>query len=125
MRGFVPEELSVRAQVFDRLYRVIESYGCARYDGPLLEPLEPHESESSQEIVSEQTHQLVDRGGRALALRLKTTLNVSRIIAGHAGELRIPIRCCPHVNCFRYERPQRGRVREHWQIDVDIFGADS
>jgi histidyl-tRNA synthetase len=124
-RDFLPEEMSVRSQVFDTLYQVLELYGYLRYDGPTLEPLEIYEAKSSEEIVRDQLFRLVDRGGRELAIRPEMTPSVARIIAGNLKSLRLPIRWYTHVNCHRYERPQRGRVREHWQINADIFGTDS
>lgn len=124
-RDFLPAEMSVRTQVFQRLYDVIERYGYLRYDGPILEPVEIYEAKSSQEIVQQQLYTLTDRGDRRLALRPEMTPSVARIIAGNAGKLQFPVRWYSHPNCHRYERPQRGRVREHWQINVDVFGSDS
>jgi histidyl-tRNA synthetase len=124
-RDFLPAEMSVRTQVFQRLYEVIERYGYLRYDGPVLEPVEIYEAKSSREIVEQQLYTLTDRGERRLALRPEMTPSVARIIAGNAGKLPFPVRWYSHPNCHRYERPQRGRVREHWQINVDVFGSDS
>lgn len=124
-RDFLPAEMSVRTQVFHRLYKVIERYGYQRYDGPILEPVEIYEAKSSREIVEQQLYVLTDRGDRRLALRPEMTPSVARIIAGNAGRLQFPVRWYSHPNCHRYERPQRGRVREHWQINVDVFGSDS
>jgi histidyl-tRNA synthetase len=124
-RDFLPAEMSVRTQVFQRLYDVIERYGYQRYDGPILEPVEIYEAKSSREIVEQQLYTLTDRGERRLALRPEMTPSVARMIAGNAGKLQFPVRWYSHPNCHRYERPQRGRVREHWQINVDVFGSDS
>ena len=124
-RDFLPQEMSVRTQVFQQLYDVIERYGYQRYDGPILEPVEIYEAKSSREIVEQQLYTLTDRGERRLALRPEMTPSVARMIAGNAGRLQFPVRWYSHPNCHRYERPQRGRVREHWQINVDVFGSDS
>jgi histidyl-tRNA synthetase len=124
-RDFLPPEMSVRTQVFDHLYEVIERYGFLRYDGPVLESAEIYEAKSGQEIADQQLYTLTDRGGRRLALRPEMTPSVARMIAGNAGSLQFPVRWYSHPNCHRYERPQRGRVREHWQINVDIFGSES
>ncbi|MEN3360412.1 MAG: histidyl-tRNA synthetase [Mycobacteriales bacterium] len=124
-RDFLPDEMSVRQQVFHRLYEVVERYGYVRYDGPILESAEIYEAKSGREIAEQQLYSLTDRADRRLALRPEMTPSVARIIAGHAAELQFPVRWYCHVNCHRYERPQRGRVREHWQINVDIFGSDS
>ncbi|GAA0731337.1 histidine--tRNA ligase [Dactylosporangium roseum] len=124
-RDFLPAEMSVRTQVFHRLYEVIERYGFVRYDGPILESAEIYEAKSGQEIADLQLYTLTDRGGRRLALRPEMTPSVARMIAANANTLQFPVRWYCHVNCHRYERPQRGRVREHWQINVDTFGSDS
>lgn len=124
-RDFLPADYSVREQVFHRLYQVIESFGYQRYDGPILESAEIYEAKSGRELADQQLYTLTDRGGRRLALRPEMTPSVARMIAGHAGELTFPARWYTNVNCHRYERPQRGRLREHWQINVDIFGTES
>lgn len=124
-RDFLPGEMSIRQQVFHRLYQVIETFGYERYDGPQLEPVEMYEAKSSQEIVEQQLYTLTDQSGRRLALRPEMTPTVARMIAGNLGSLSFPVRWYSHPNCHRYERPQRGRVREHWQINVDLFGSDS
>jgi histidyl-tRNA synthetase len=117
--------MSVRTQIFNRLYEVVERYGFLRYDGPVLEAAEIYEAKSGAEIADQQLYTLTDRGGRRLALRPEMTPSVARMIAGNAGKLQFPVRWYTNVNCHRYERPQRGRVREHWQINADIFGSTS
>lgn len=124
-RDFLPPDMSVRTQVFGTLYEVLERYGFLRYDGPVLESAEIYEAKSGQEIADQQLYTLTDRGGRRLALRPEMTPSVARMIAGNAGSLQFPVRWYSHPNCHRYERPQRGRVREHWQINADIFGSES
>jgi histidyl-tRNA synthetase len=117
--------MAVRQAVFAKLYRVVETYGFQRYDGPLLEAAEIYEAKSGREIADQQLYTLTDRSGRRLALRPEMTPSVARIVARYAGQLDFPLRWYSHVNCHRYERPQRGRVREHWQINCDIFGTES
>lgn len=124
-RDFLPPEMSVRTQVFGHLYDVLERFGYLRYDGPILESAEVYERKSGEEIADQQLYTLTDRGGRRLALRPEMTPSVARMIAGNAGKLQFPVRWYSHPNCHRYERPQRGRVREHWQINADIFGSES
>ncbi|MEC3979435.1 histidine--tRNA ligase [Amycolatopsis sp. H20-H5] len=124
-RDFLPAEMSVRTQVFGQLYAVLESRGFLRYDGPVLEPAEVYEAKSGQEIAEQQLYTLTDKGGRRLALRPEMTPSVARMIAGGAKSLQFPVRWYSHPNCHRYENPQRGRVREHWQVNADIFGSDS
>lgn len=124
-RDFLPDEMAVRQAVFSKLYHVVETYGFQRYDGPLLEPAEIYEAKSGREIADQQLYTLTDRSGRRLALRPEMTPSVARIVARFGGQLDFPLRWYSHVNCHRYERPQRGRVREHWQINCDIFGSES
>lgn len=123
-RDFLPEEMSVRTQLFERLFRTVELFGFRRYDGPILESAAIYEAKSGEEIVNQQLYRLTDKGGRELALRPEMTPSVARIIAGNAESILFPARWYTHVNCHRYERPQRGRVREHWQLNVDIFGSE-
>jgi len=124
-RDFFPEEMAVRMDVFARLYKVVESFGYQRYDGPMLEPLELYAAKSSEEIVSRQTYRLKDRGDRELVVRPEMTPTVARMIAARAGGLALPARWYSHPNLWRYERKQRGRYREHWQVNVDVFGTES
>lgn len=123
-RDFLPEEMSLRTQVFQVLFRVLEGYGYQRYDGPLLEPMEIYEAKSGDEVGGKQLFHLVDQGGRRLAIRPEMTPSLARMVAGHLGELVLPVRWYSHVNCHRYEKPQAGRLREHWQINVDVMGAE-
>ena len=123
-RDFLPDEMSIRTQIFEKLYRTVELFGFQRYDGPILEPAAIYEAKSGEEIVDQQMYRLTDKSGRCLALRPEMTPSVARIIAGHHREIVFPARWYSHVNCHRYERPQRGRVREHWQLNVDIFGSE-
>jgi histidyl-tRNA synthetase len=124
-RDFFPEEMSVRQQVFEKLYKVVESFGYFRYDAPMLEPMELYAAKSSPEIVSQQTYHLKDRGDRELVVRPEMTPSVARMIAAKAGQLALPARWYSHPNLWRYERKQRGRYREHWQVNVDLFGTES
>lgn len=124
-RDFLPEEMSVRAQIFDTLFKAVETYGFQRYHGPTLEAAAIYEAKSGEELANQQLYRLTDKGGRDLALRPEMTPTVARMIAGNAGKVQLPARWYSHVACFRYERPQRGRVREHFQLNVDLFGSDS
>jgi histidyl-tRNA synthetase len=124
-RDFFPEDMSVRVQVFEVLYRIVESYGYLRYDGPILEPFELYAAKSGQELVNTQIYRLTDRGGRDLAIRPEMTPTVARMIAARTGQLTLPVRWYSHPNLYRYERKQRGRYREHWQVNVDVFGTES
>lgn len=123
-RDFLPEEMSVRTQIFQTLFQTVEMFGFRRYDGPILESAAIYEAKSGEEIANQQLYRLMDKGGRELALRPEMTPSVARIVAGHAPQIIFPARWYSFVNCHRYERPQRGRVREHWQLNVDIFGSE-
>jgi histidyl-tRNA synthetase len=124
-RDFFPEEMSVRTQVFERLYEVVESFGYLRYDAPMLEPFEIYAAKSGNELVNTQIYRLKDRGDRELAIRPEMTPSVARMIAARAGNMQLPARWYSHPNLYRYERKQRGRFREHWQVNVDLFGTES
>jgi len=103
--------------------KVAERYGYEEYDAPILEPLEMYAAKSGQEIVNEQTYVFEDRGGRKVTIRPEMTPTVSRMVAAQRQELGYPLRWYSIPNLWRYERPQRGRLREHWQLNVDIFGV--
>ncbi len=120
-RDFFPEELTRREHVFAAWRRVAERYGFAEYDGPPLEPLELYTRKSGEEIVG-QLYSFEDKGGRAVALRPEMTPTFARMIAARAGALPKPIRWFSIPQLFRYERPQRGRLREHFQLNMDIVG---
>ena len=120
-REFYPEELALRRHLFSAWRRVAARYGFAEYDGPPLEPLELYTRKSGDEIVG-QLYRFVDRGGREVALRPEMTPTFARMIAARAPALPKPIRWFSIPQLFRYERPQRGRLREHFQLNMDIVG---
>lgn len=122
-RDFYPPEKRVQKYMFNRMRSVCEQFGYEEYDAPILEPLELYLAKSSQEIVDEQTYTFSDRGGRHVAIRPEMTPTVSRMIAARRQELAFPMRLYSIPNLWRYERPQRGRLREHWQLNVDLFGV--
>lgn len=122
-RDFYPEDKRIQKFIFSKLSEVVESFGYQEYDAPILEPTELYLSKSSDEIVSEQTYSFTDRGGRNVTMRPEMTPTVSRMVAGRRQELAYPLRWYSIPNLWRYERPQAGRLREHWQLNVDIFGV--
>ena len=122
-RDYYPEDKRVQNYIFSTWRRVAESYGYQEYSTPLLEPLELYAAKTGQEIVSEQTYTFTDRGDRTVAIRPEMTPSVSRMIAGRRPETGYPARWYSIANFMRYERPQRGREREFWQLNVDIFGV--
>ncbi len=123
-RDFYPEDKRIQSYLFSKLRETVERFGYEEYDAPILEPLELYLSKTSEEIVSEQTYTFEDRGGRKVAIRPEMTPTVSRMVAGRRQELAYPVRWYSIPNLWRYERPQRGRLREHWQLNVDIFGVE-
>ncbi len=123
VRDFYPEDMAMRNYIFAAMREVAERYGYEEYDASLLEPTELYESKSSEEIVSEQTYTFEDRGGRRVTLRPEMTPTVARMVAARRRELALPLRLYSIPNVFRYERPQRGRLREHWQLNCDLFGV--
>ncbi len=124
-RDFYPEDKRLQDYLFQTIRRVVASYGYEEYNAPILEPLELYKAKSGNEIVNEQTYSFTDRGGREVAIRPEMTPSVSRMVAAKRQQLAYPIRWFSIPNLWRYERPQRGRLREHWQLNVDMFGVTS
>jgi histidyl-tRNA synthetase len=122
VRDFYPEDMSVQNHIFSVWKKTVESFGYTEYNASVLEPAELYKAKTSDEIVNEQTYTFIDRGEREVTLRPEMTPTVARMIAGRRRELGFPARWYSIPNVFRYERPQRGRLREHWQLNVDIFG---
>jgi len=122
-RDFYPEEKRLQKYMFAKWREVAERFGYEEYDAPVLEPLEIYLAKTGEEIVNEQTYAFEDRGGRKVVVRPEMTPTVSRMVAGRRQELGYPLRWYSIPNLWRYERPQRGRLREHWQLNVDIFGV--
>jgi len=121
-RDFYPEDKRLQKYMFGAIRQVVESFGYEEYDAPILEPLELYLAKTGEEIVNEQTYAFEDRGGRKVAIRPEMTPTVSRMVAAKRQELGYPLRWYSIPNLWRYERPQRGRLREHWQLNVDVFG---
>lgn len=122
-RDFYPAEFAVRAHILDTWRRVVGRYAFAEYDGPPLEPLDLYTQKSGEEIVG-QLYAFTDKGGREVTLRPEMTPTFARMVAARAQALRKPIRWFSVPQLFRYERQQRGRLREHFQLNVDIVGED-
>jgi histidyl-tRNA synthetase len=120
-RDFFPEDFALRAHIFDAMRRVARRYGFQEYDGPPLEPLELYTDKSGEEIVA-QLYSFTDKGGRAVALRPEMTPTLARMVAERANGLKKPIRWFSIPQLFRYERQQRGRLREHFQLNCDLIG---
>lgn len=121
-RDFYPEDKRIQKYMFKTWRDVVERFGYEEYDAPILEPLDIYRAKTGEEIVNEQTYTFEDRGGRKVVIRPEMTPTVSRMVAARRQELVYPLRWYSIPNLWRYERPQRGRLREHWQLNVDIFG---
>ncbi len=120
-RDFYPEDLALRTYIFETWRTVATRYGFEEYDGPPLEPLDLYTAKSGDEIVG-QLYNFTDKGDRAVALRPEMTPTLARMVASQAGKLRKPIRWFSIPQLFRYERQQRGRLREHFQLNCDLIG---
>lgn len=121
-RDFYPEDKRLQNYLFSTMRQVVERYGYEEYDAPILEPLELYKAKTGDEIVNDQTYSFMDRGERHVAIRPEMTPTVSRMVAAKRQELSYPLRWYSIPNLWRYERPQKGRLREHWQLNVDLFG---
>lgn len=124
-RDFYPEDMEFRNWMFEKFKEVLKKYTYQEYNGPVLEPLDLYAAKSGVELVTEQTYNFEDKGGRRLAIRPEMTPTVARMVAAKANELNFPVRWFSVANFYRYERPQKGRLREHYQVNVDLFGSDS
>ena len=125
VRDFYPEDMYIQNYIFDTMSEVSEKFGYTEYGASILESSELYEAKSGEEIVNEQTYTFLDRGERSVTLRPEMTPTIARMIAAKKRDLAFPLRWYSIPNLFRYERPQRGRLREHWQLNVDIFGTTS
>jgi histidyl-tRNA synthetase len=120
-RDFFPEEFALRRHIFEAWRRVATRYGFEEWDGPPLEPLELYTAKSGAEIVG-QLYAFTDKGGREVALRPEMTPTLARMVASRANGLKKPIRWFSIPQLFRYERQQRGRLKEHFQLNCDLIG---
>lgn len=124
-RDFYPEEMDVRNWFFGIIKETLKKFNYREYGGPMLESYDLYVAKSGEEIVNEQTYHFEDNGGRMLAIRPEMTPTVARMVAAKLGSLNMPLRWFSIPNLYRYEKPQRGRLREHWQVNVDMFGSDA
>src|SRR6185295_9287788 len=124
-RDFYPDEMKIRSWIFARMRQACGSFGYEEYDGPMLEPFDLYAAKTGEEIVNQQLYWMMDRGERKIAVRPEMTPTLARMVAGKINELPRPVRWYSIPNLWRYERPQRGRLREHWQLNVDVLGGDA
>jgi histidyl-tRNA synthetase len=123
-RDFYPEDFAHRAHIMRAWREVARRFAFVEYDGPPLEPLDLYTRKSGDEIVG-QLYEFKDKGDRHVALRPEMTPTFARMVAAKAAALRKPVRWFSVPQLFRYERAQRGRLREHFQLNVDIVGEAS
>src|SRR5438132_1296830 len=120
-RDFYPEQMATRNYLMSVWRDVARRFGFVEYDGPPLEPLDLYTRKSGDEIVG-QLYEFTDKGERRVALRPEMTPTFARMVGARANALRKPIRWFSIPQLFRYERQQKGRLREHFQFNVDIVG---
>src|SRR3954467_951179 len=123
-RDFLPNDCASRNYVFARWREVARRYGFVEWDGPILEPTELYRKKSGPEIV-EQLFNFVDKGEREVAMRPELTPTLARVVAGNERNFKKPLKWFSIGQFFRYEKQQRGRLREHYQLNCDIVGEAS
>ena len=121
-RDFYPNDLKKRNYIFQTWRKVLVANGFEEYETSLLENAELYIAKSGEELGGSQLYNFHDKGDRFVALRPEQTPSLARLVANKFGELRMPLRWFSIPNCFRYEKPQKGRLREHWQLNADIIG---
>lgn len=122
-RDFFPVDMRLRNFIFEKMAHVSEQFAYEPYDGPLLEDIELYLAKSGEELINEQIYSFKDRGDRTVVIRPEMTPTVARMVAQIHREVAKPIRWYAIPNLMRYEKPQKGRLREFWQFNADIFGA--
>ncbi len=123
-RDFYPEKMAKRNYVFDTWKKALQKSGFVEYDTSIIENAELYIQKSGDELGGEQLYSFHDKGDRHIALRPEMTPTLARIVANKMGELRFPLRWFSIPRCFRYERPQKGRLREFFQLNYDIIGVE-
>ena len=123
-RDFLPKDCAARNYIFESWREVARRYGFVEWDGPLLEPTELYTKKSGPEIVG-QLFNFTDKGDREVAMRPELTPTLARVVAAHEREFKKPLKWFSIPQCFRYEKQQRGRLREHYQFNADIIGEAS
>lgn len=122
-RDFFPSQMRLRNYIFQKMALVSEAFAYEPYDGPLLEEVELYLAKSGEELINDQIYSFTDRGERHVAIRPEMTPTVARMVAQVHREVVKPLRWYAIPNLMRYEKPQKGRLREFWQYNADIFGA--
>jgi histidyl-tRNA synthetase len=123
-RDFLPNECALRNAIFARWRDVCRRYGFVEWEGPILEPTDLYRKKSGPEIIA-QLFNFTDKGQREVALRPELTPSLARVVAAHERRFRKPLKWFSIPQCFRYEKQQRGRLREHFQLNCDLIGDNS
>ena len=122
-RDFYPEEMRLRNWLFQKFHSSSLSHGFEEYDSPIIEHEELYTRKQGEEIT-QQLYNFEDKGGRKISLRPEMTPSLARMVMARSGALPLPIKWYSIPQCWRYERTQRGRGREHYQWNVDIWGME-
>lgn len=123
-RDFLPADCAQRNYIFTKWREVARRYGFVEWDGPVLEPTDLYRKKSGAEIV-DQLFNFTDKGEREVAMRPELTPSLARVVAAHEREFKKPLKWFSIGQFFRYEKQQRGRLREHYQLNCDILGESS
>jgi histidyl-tRNA synthetase len=124
-RDFYPEQMRFRNFLFGKMSEISQLFGYEEYEGPTLEPLKIYTAKTDEELVKNQTFTLKDKNDKTLAMRPELTPTLARMVASKQNELTFPLRWFSIGPRWRYEQPQKGRLREFWQWDLDLIGEDS
>ena len=122
-RDFYPEDMRLRNWLFQKFHASSLSHGFEEYDSPIIEHEELYTRKQGEEIT-QQLYNFEDKGGRKISLRPEMTPSLARMVMARSGALPLPIKWYSIPQCWRYERTQRGRGREHYQWNVDIWGME-
>jgi histidyl-tRNA synthetase len=123
-RDFLPDDCAFRNAIFARWRDICRRYGFVEWDGPILEPIQLYKKKSGPEIVA-QLFNFTDKGEREVAMRPELTPTLARVVAANERRFRKPLKWFSIPQCFRYEKQQRGRLREHFQLNCDLIGDNS
>ena len=124
-RDFYPADMELRNWFLGKVKNVLTLAAYDEYNAPMLESLDIYVAKSGEELAKKQTYNFEDRGGRKVAIRPEMTPSVARLVAARLQQLNMPLRWYSIPNLYRNEQPQRGRLREFWQINADIFGCNN
>merc|ERR1719298_13517 len=122
-RDFYPEEMALRNWLFGKMRSTATAHGFEEYDAPVLESEELYIRKAGED-VTKQLYSLEDQSGRRLALRPEMTPSLARMVLARKGGMNLPVKWFSIPQCWRYERMTRGRRREHYQWNLDVWGVD-